>query len=83
MFDSYSSLVANFTQIDEVKAAFAQPLQNLQKALADTGATTIVLHHTAKGGSSSTASSGTGTNRLGRIPDGVISMEALNKNSDS
>ena len=82
VFDSYSSLVANFTQIDEVKAAFAQPLQNLQKAMADTGATTIVLHHTAKGGSSSVASSGTGTGRLGRIPDVVIAMEALNKNSD-
>ena len=82
VFDSYSSLVANFTQIDEVKAAFAQPLQNLQKAMADTGATTIVLHHTAKSGSSSVASSGTGTGRLGRIPDVVIAMEALNKNSD-
>ena len=82
VFDSYSSLVANFTQIDEVKAAFAQPLQNLQKALADTGATTIVLHHTAKSGSGGVASSGSGTSRLGRIPDVVISMEAVAKNSD-
>ena len=81
VFDSYSSLVANFTQIDEIKAAFAQPLQNLQKALSDTGATTIVLHHTAKSGSGSVATSGTGTNRLGRIPDVVIAMEALAKNS--
>ena len=82
VFDSYSSLVANFTQIDEVKAAFAQPLQNLQKALSDTGATTIVLHHTAKSGSNSVATSGVGTGRLGRIPDVIISLEALTKNSD-
>ena len=82
VFDSYSSLVANFTQIDEVKAAFAQPLQNLQKALSETGATTIVLHHTAKSGSNSVATSGTGTSRLGRIPDVVISMTALNGRGD-
>ena len=31
VFDSYSSLVANFTQIDEVKAAFAQPLQTCRR----------------------------------------------------
>ena len=82
VFDSYSTLVANFMDISEVDSQFAQPLQNLQRAMSCTGATTIVLHHTAKSGISSTASSGSGTSRLGRIPDVVISMEALNKNSD-
>ena len=43
-FDSYSTLVANFQQMEEVNAQFAQPLQDLQKAMSGTGATVIVLH---------------------------------------
>lgn len=81
VFDSYSTLVANFKDMNEIDSQFAQPLQNLQKAMAGTGATTIVLHHTAKSRSSSTASSGSGTNRLGRIPDVVIELEATSRNS--
>ena len=81
VFDSYSTLVANFKDMNEIDSQFAQPLQNLQKAMAGTGATTIVLHHTAKSRSGSTASSGSGTNRLGRIPDVVIELEATSRNS--
>ena len=31
-FDSYSTLVANFQQMEEIQAQFAQPLQDLQKS---------------------------------------------------
>ena len=81
-FDSYSTLVANFQQMEEINAQFAQPLQDLQKAMSGTGATVIVLHHTAKSGIGSVVSSGSGTNRLGRIPDVIITMEAAGKHSD-
>ena len=81
-FDSYSTLVANFQQMEEISAQFAQPLQDLQKAMSGTGATVIVLHHTAKSGIGSVVSSGSGTNRLGRIPDVIITMEAAGKHSD-
>lgn len=81
VFDSYSTLVANFKDMNEIDSQFAQPLQNLQKAMAGSGATVIVLHHTAKSRSGSTASSGSGTNRLGRIPDVVIELEATTRNS--
>ena len=81
VFDSYSTLVANYKDMNEIDSQFAQPLQNLQMAMAGTGATTIVLHHTAKSRSGSTASSGSGTNRLGRIPDVVIELEATTRNS--
>ena len=75
-----ATLVANFKDM-EIDSQFAQPLQNLQKAMSGTGATVIVLHHTAKSGISSVVF------RLWhqsprRIPDVIISMEALNKNSD-
>ena len=82
VFDSYSTLVGNFKSMNEIDSQFAQPLQDLQKAMAGTGATTIVLHHTAKSRSGSTASSGSGTNRLGRIPDVVIELEAVSRNSN-
>ena len=81
VFDSYSTLVARFKDMNEIDSQFAQPLQNLQEAMAGTGATVIVLHHTAKSRSGSTASSGAGTNRLGRIPDVVIELEATARNS--
>ena len=81
-FDSYSTLVANFKHMEEISALFAQPLQDLQKAMSGTGATVIVLHHTSKGGIERVVSSGSGTNRLGRIPDVIISMEAAGKHTE-
>ena len=83
VFDSYSSLVANFNEKqDEIGSQFAQPLQNLQKAMGGTGATTVVLHHTPKSGVGSIASSGSGAGRLGRIPDVVIAMESVGRYSN-
>jgi len=79
--DSYSKLVGNWKNINEIDSQFAQPLVDLQDAMAGTGATTVMLHHTAKSRSGSTASSGSGTNRLGRIPDVVIELEAVSRNS--
>ena len=50
--------------------------------MSGTGATTVVLHHTPKSGVGSVASSGSGANRLGRIPDIVIAMEAVGRYSN-
>ena len=77
-----STLVANFNgKQDEIGSQFAQPLQNLQKAMGGTGATTVVLHHTPKSGVGSVASSGSGAGStacpMGRIPDVVIAMESV------
>ena len=83
VFDSYSTLVANFNEKQgEIDSQFAQPLQNLQKAMSGTGATTVVLHHTPKSGVGSIASSGSGAGRLGRIPDVVIAMESVGRYSN-
>ena len=83
VFDSYNALLMNtLERVDEKTQEFARPLRELNKALGDTGATTIMLHHTPKGQSNSTASSGGGHNSLGSIPDVVIEMSRMNKNSD-
>jgi hypothetical protein len=74
VFDSYRSLASAVVSCGENDAKFADPLQELYDAMGGTGATTIVLHHTAKGGSRTTGSSGVGTSRLGSIPDVVIDM---------
>jgi len=81
VFDSYRSLTS-FSDAEERSSKFADPLQDLYDAMGGTGATTIVLHHTAKGQSQSTASSGSGTNRMGSIPDIVLELERMGKNSD-
>ena len=75
VFDSYRSLVHAYKDIDELKPAFANPLRDLKRAMAGTGATTIVLHHTPKSKGGSVTSSGAGTNNLGSIPDVVLLME--------
>lgn len=82
VFDSYRSLVHAYKEIDELKPAFANPLRDLKKAMAGSGATTIVLHHTPKGKSGSVTSSGAGTNNLGSIPDVVLLMEREQEYSD-
>jgi len=81
VFDSYRSLTS-FSDAEERNSKFADPLQDLYNAMGGTGATTIVLHHTAKGQSQSTASSGSGTNRMGSIPDIVMELERMGRNSD-
>lgn len=81
VFDSYRSLASSVVSCGENDAKFADPLQELYTAMAGTGATTIVLHHTAKGKSQSTQSSGVGTSRLGSIPDVVLEMQAESRDS--
>ena len=81
VFDSYRSLTAPVVTCSEIDAKFADPLDTLYKAMGDAGATTIVLHHTAKSKSGSTQSSGVGTGRLGSIPDVVIEMQAESRDS--
>lgn len=82
VFDSYNALLANFMEVDERTQKFVKPLRDLNKAMAGTGATTVVLHHTPKGQSNSTASAGGGHNSLGSVPDVVIEMSAMGRNSD-
>ena len=82
VFDSYRSLAGAWKSCDEIKSQFADPLQDLYTAMSGTGATTIVLHHTSKGKSGSVASSGSGTNRMGSIPDIVLELERMNKSGD-
>ena len=82
VFDSYNALLSNFMEVDERTQKFVKPLRDLNKAMAGTGATTIVLHHTPKGQSNSTASAGGGHNSLGSVPDVVIEMSAMGRNSD-
>lgn len=77
VFDSYSSLVSAYKDIDEIKSAFANPLQNLQRRMTGISATLIVLHHTTKS-STNTEKAGSGTNRFGRIPDVIVKMERFN-----
>ena len=76
VFDSYRSLVAAYKPLDEIKAQFADPLQNLHRRMTGIGATIIVLHHTSKA-STNAEKAGAGTNRLGAIPDVVVKMERL------
>ena len=80
VFDSYSQLVNAYKPIDEIKAAFANPLRDLKKAMSGTGATTIVLHHTPKTKSSNVISAGAGTNALSRIPDVILLLETESEN---
>ena len=82
VFDSYNALLSNFMEVDERTQKFVKPLRDLNKAMAGTGATTVVLHHTPKSQSNSTASAGGGHNSLGSVPDVVIEMSAMGRNSD-
>ena len=82
VFDAYNTLLSNFMDVDERTQAFVKPLRALNKAMAGTGATTVVLHHVPKSQSGSTASSGGGHNSLGSVPDVVILLEAAGRNSD-
>lgn len=81
-FDSYRSLAGAYKSCDEIKSQFADPLDNLYKRMSGIGATVLVLHHTAKGTSGSVASSGSGTNRMGSIPDIVLEMEKMSKHGE-
>ena len=81
VFDSYRSLASDVVSCGENDAKFADPLQALYRAMGRTGATTIVLHHTAKGGSRTASTSGVGTSRLGSIPDVVIEMQQEGRDS--
>ena len=80
VFDSYSQLVNAYKPVDEIKAAFANPLRDLKKAMSGTGATTIVLHHTPQTRSGSIVSAGSGTSALGRIPDVILLLETESDN---
>ena len=80
VFDSYSQLVNAYKPVDEIKAAFANPLRDLKKAMSGTGATTIVLHHTPKTKSTNVISAGAGTNALSRIPDVILLLETESEN---
>jgi hypothetical protein len=83
VFDAYNTLLGNFMgTVDERVQAFAKPMRDLSKGMANTGATTIVLHHVPRSASTSTASSGGGHNSLGSIPDVVIELAAMGRNSD-
>ena len=82
VFDSYNTLLSNFMDVNEKDQSFVKPLRQLNKAMAGTGATTIVLHHVPKSQAGSTASSGGGHNSLGSVPDVVILLEAMGRNSD-
>ena len=83
VFDSYNALLMNTVErVDERTQEFVRPLRELNRAMAGTGATTIMLHHTPKGQSNSTASSGGGHNSLGSIPDVVIEMSRMSRNSN-
>jgi len=82
VFDSYSSLVDGWKEIEEKSSVYGGPMQKLHKAMAGTGATVIVLHHTPKSSTGSVASSGSGSNRLGRIPDIVLHMESMGADSN-
>lgn len=81
VFDSYRSLTGTVVSCGENDSKFADPLQELYTAMGGTGATTIVLHHTAKGKAQSVGSSGSGTNRMGSIPDVVIEMQQESRDS--
>ena len=83
VFDAYNTLLSNFMgEVDERTQKFAKPMRDLSKAMANTGATTIVLHHVSRTTGQSVAASGGGHNSLGSIPDVVVEMTAMGKNSD-
>ena len=79
VFDSYRTLVDNYKDIEEVSSQIAGPLRTLYDAMAGTGATCIVLHHTTKS-QTNTEKAGAGHNKLGSIPDVIVQMRRLNNN---
>ena len=79
VMDSYSAMMsaAGFTD-EENSGQFSTPLRDLKAALAPTGATTLMLHHSSLGGSKrSTAESASGNQTFSRIPDQLLTLKWL------
>jgi len=79
VMDSYSAMLsAAGNTSEENSGQFSTPLRDLKAALAPTGATTLMLHHSSLGGSKrSTAESVGGNQTFSRIPDQLLTLKWL------
>ena len=77
--DSYSALVANsHPHLDENSANYTNPLRKLKQAMSKEGATLLMIHHSSISGSKrDTASSASGHQNWGRVPDQIITLKWL------
>ena len=77
--DSYSALMANsHPNSDENSANYTNPLRKLKQALGKEGATLLMIHHSSIGGSKrDTATSASGHQNWGRVPDQILTLKWL------
>ena len=77
--DSYSALVANsHAHLDENSANYTNPLRKLKQAMSKEGATLLMIHHSSISGSKrDTATSASGHQNWGRVPDQILTLKWL------
>jgi len=77
--DSYSALMANsHPNLDENSANYTNPLRKLKRSMGKEGATLLMIHHSSIGGSKrDTATSASGHQNWGRVPDQILTLKWL------
>ena len=77
--DSYSALMANsHPSLDENSANYTNPLRKLKQAISKESATLLMIHHSSISGSKrDTATSASGHQNWGRVPDQILNLKWL------
>ena len=77
--DSYSALMANsHPNLDENSANYTNPLRKLKREMGKEGATLLMIHHSSISGSKrDTATSASGHQNWGRVPDQILTLKWL------
>jgi len=77
--DSYSALMANsHPNLDENSANYTNPLRKLKQAISKECATLLMIHHSSISGSKrDTATSASGHQNWGRVPDQILNLKWL------